>query len=324
MASLPAEPLRMPEMMHGFAIRRFGDPGELHQRPVPLPLPSQVLIRVYAAGVNPVDWKIRDGRTGIEKPQFPLYLGNDFAGIVLNPGEDVENWTPGQEVFGSAWLGGAFAEYMVVEESGLLMEKPERVSFAAAAAAPTPALTAMAAHEALQPREGERVLVMGATGGVGTYAVQLLAQAGAKVWATARGAEAQARLRELGAAEIVDYTQPGWEKQLRARQPAGFDAVLDLVHDPSKIADGAQWVKTGGKLASTLYAAEAAMAQGRELEARNANMLRTRDALEDLAERMETGRLKPPPLQGMPLEKAGEALEKLKQGQAGGKIVLRI
>jgi NADPH:quinone reductase-like Zn-dependent oxidoreductase len=178
--------------MRTIAEEKFGGPLALVDLPTPEIGAGEVLIRVRAAGVNPFDWKVADGELKDElEHRFPLVLGFDAAGVVERVGADVTELAEGDEVYGYLFTpvigGGAYAEY-VRAPAAIVAKKPESVRFMEAAALPVPGLTAMDLVDAVDPKEGETVLIVGATGGVGSYAVQLAARRGARVIATARQA----------------------------------------------------------------------------------------------------------------------------------------
>src|SRR5437588_4983575 len=187
----PHEPCSYEERgtMRAFAIDAFSTPGSVHDLPGPTIRPDELLVRVHAAGVNPTDWKIRDRQMPVSAPQFPLVLGQDLAGIVEQVGTNVTGWTIGDEVFGIVRQVGTFAEEVAVTTSAALARKPRTLDFVHAAALPTPALTALASLDAVALQEGETLLVVGATGGVGRYAVQLAARRGIHVIGTGRSRE---------------------------------------------------------------------------------------------------------------------------------------
>jgi NADPH:quinone reductase len=196
--------------MRAIAENEFGGPVTLMNLPIPEIGADEVLIRVRAAGVNPFDWKVADGvLKGKKEHRFPLILGFDAAGVVERVGADVTRLFEGDEVYGylskPVMEEGTYAEH-VGAPVAIVARKPESVGFAEAAALPMPALTAMDLVDAVNLEEGETVLIVGATGGVGSYAVQLAARRGAHGIATARGAN-EAFVRELGATETIDHTR---------------------------------------------------------------------------------------------------------------------
>ena len=246
--------------MRTIAEEKFGGPVALMDLPTPEIGAGEVLIRVRAAGVNPFDWKVADGELKDDlEHRFPLILGFDAAGVVERVGADVTELAEGDEVYGYLFKpvigGGAYAEY-VSAPAAIVARKPETVSFTQAAALPVPGLTAMDLVDAVDPKEGETVLIVGATGGVGPYAIQLAARRGARVIATARQAN-EAFARELGASEAIDYTRTDLPNAVRMTHPGGIEAIIDVVSERAVLGRLAGLVKEGGRLASSVYAADA-------------------------------------------------------------------
>src|SRR5580698_2337738 len=193
-------------MMNAAVIDRAGGPDELHIASVRRPEPglTEIQVRVHAAGVNPVDWKVRAGGG----PEYPLIVGWDVAGVVSAVGEGVTLYRPGDEVYGMPLFPrfpGGYAEY-VVAPARHFAPKPAGLSFAEAAAVPLAALTAwQGLVDTADLRRGQRVLIHAAGGGVGHLAVQIAKHLGAYVIGTASTAKT-GFVRELGADEVIDYT----------------------------------------------------------------------------------------------------------------------
>ena len=222
--------------MQAMVIREFGGPEVFEQREIlrPAPGPGQVLVRVKASSVNPVDTKIRSGMLAAMAPEAPRVLGCDMSGIVEETGAGVADFSPGDEVYGSPGgvkgHPGALAEYMVADVR-LIARKPANLGFEEAAALP---LVSITAWEGLLDRAkvhaGQRVLVHGGAGGVGHLAVQLCAAQGAEVWATVSSEEKAAIARGLGAAGTINYREQSVEDYVQnVTGGAGFDVVFDSV-----------------------------------------------------------------------------------------------
>ncbi|WP_374197480.1 NADP-dependent oxidoreductase [Microbacterium sp. cx-55] len=222
-----AEPV--PDRMRASVIDATGGTDALHILDVPVPSPvlSELLIRVVAAGVNPIDTKTRAG-SGLSAAiaAYPATLGFDFSGVVVSAPYEAHPLSPGTEVYGLASFprtGGSYAEY-VVAPSQSLARKPTSLSHVEAAGVPLAALTAWGVVvETARAHEGQRMLIHAGSGGVGHFAVQLAAYFGARVTVTASGRNA-AWLRELGAAEVIDYATTRFEDVV-----ADVDVVIDLV-----------------------------------------------------------------------------------------------
>ena len=311
--------------MRAIAEERFGGPISLMDLPAPEIGRGEVLIRVRAAGVNPFDWQVADGALGGErKHRFPLILGFDAAGVVERIGAEVTGLAEGDEIYGYLFKpvvgGGAYAEYVSAPAS-IVAKKPESVGFAEAAALPTPGLTAMDLVDAADPGEGETALVVGATGGVGSYAVQLVARRGARVIATARSVN-EAFARELGAAETIDHTREDLVGSVLVAHPDGIEAVVDVVSDREALGRIAGLVKWGGRIASSVYAADAESLARRGIEATNVGARPDARRLAELARLVDAGELSVRLERAFPLERAPEALEASRTGHVRGKLVL--
>jgi NADPH:quinone reductase-like Zn-dependent oxidoreductase len=239
--------------MRAVAFPDFGAAPALTDLPVPEPGPGQILVQVRASSVNGFDLGVLGGfLKGVYEYEFPVVLGKDFAGVVAAIGAGVTAVDVGDHVFGVVMrptLGpGAFAEYVVVGEEYGLARMPEGLDHARAGALGLAGTAALNAVDAIAPGPGETVLISGATGGVGAYAIQFATARGATVIATARpGAEA-AFVTALGATRTVDHTN--LVTQVRAIAPDGVHAALHLAGDGPTVAG---LLRPGGRLASTLH-----------------------------------------------------------------------
>jgi NADPH:quinone reductase-like Zn-dependent oxidoreductase len=313
--------------MRTIAEEKFGGPVALMDLPTPEIGVGEVLIRVRAAGVNPFDWKVADGELkDVLEHRFPLILGFDAAGVVERVGADVTELAEGDEVYGylfkSVIGGGAYAEF-VRAPAAIVVRKPESVSFTEAAALPVPGLTAMDLVDTVDPKEGETVLIVGATGGVGSYAVQLAARRGAHVIATARQAN-EAFARELGASETVDHTNGDLLNAVRMTHPGGIEAIIDVVSKRDTLSRLAGLVKEGGRIASSVYAADVESLAQRGIKATNVGVHPDARRLEELSRMVDAGELTVRLERTFPLERAPEALDESRTGHVRGKIVLLV
>jgi NADPH:quinone reductase-like Zn-dependent oxidoreductase len=313
--------------MRTIAEERFGGPIVMMELPVPEIGRGEVLIRVRAAGVNPFDWKVADGvLEGERKHRFPLILGFDAAGVVERVGDEVTGLAEGDEVYGYLFKqvvgGGAYAEYVSAPAS-IVAKKPESVGFAEAAALPTPGLAAMDLVEAADPGEEETVLIVGATGGVGSYAVQLAARRGARVIATARRKNV-AYVRKLGAAETIDHTTEDLVGSVLVTYPDGIEAIVDVVSNSEALGHIAGLVKRGGRIASSVDAADVDSLAERGVEATNVGMQPSARRLTELSQLVDAGEISVGLERVFPLESAPEALEESRAGHVRGKLVLLV
>jgi len=307
-------------MMRAFTLDSFGaEPSLRDDIPEPLFGDDELLVRVHASSVNPVDLFIASGGLKeMAEHEFPVTLGRDFAGVVERVGSGVNRFSVGDEVFGflihanPTVHDGSWAELVTVPEDNFVAAKPRTLDFAHAGAAPLAGIAAIAAFDALAPTGRETVLVVGATGGVGSFFVQLAAAAGANVIAPAFP-EDHDYLRGLGVGELIDRNAD-IAAAVREAHPDGVDAVLDLVSstpDTSVLVDG-------GRLASPLGAA------GEEPGRFNIMAEPTPANLQRLAELLDAGTLRVPIQRSYPLEQAGEALQALPASHTQGKLGLTI
>jgi NADPH2:quinone reductase len=287
--------------------------------PDPVPADNEVLVRVHGSSVNPVDVFIASG--GLKEMvehEFPVILGRDFAGVVEHVGSRVSRYGVGDEVFGFVLHAnptvrdGSWAELITAPEDNLVAAKPPGVDFAHAGAAPLAGITALAALDALGPADGETVLVVGASGGVGSFFVQLAAGAGANVVAPALP-EDHDYLRGLGVGELVDRNADV-AAAVREEHPDGVDAVLDVVSPTPDVS----LLKEDGRLASPLGAA------GEGAGRFNLMAQPTPANLQRLAGLLESGALRVPIQRTYGLEQAGEALQARPAEHTQGKLSLTI
>jgi NADPH:quinone reductase-like Zn-dependent oxidoreductase len=305
-------------------IEEWGDRDVIKLGDVPDPPvgPDMVLVRVKAAGVNPVDTKIRGGYMKERLPfHFPLVLGWDAAGVVEKVGPAVTWFKPGDEVYGYCRRHhlqfGTYAELAIVPE-GFLAHKPRSLSFEEAAAVPLAALTAHQALDAVGLRGGESLLVSGGSGGVGHFAVQLGVVRGARVVATSSERNREF-VQELGG-EWVDYHGDGVADRLREAAGGELDAALDLFGgDEREIAY--EVLRLGGRLASI---AQPPPDQREGYESHYVFVRPAGDQLSELANLIDEGRLKPTVAEVFPLDRAADAHATIEDGHVRGKLVLRV
>jgi NADPH:quinone reductase-like Zn-dependent oxidoreductase len=310
------------------AIRQHqtGDPDVLHLEDVerPEPLPTEVLVRVDAAGVNPVDWKTRSGAGMAEVfGDPPFTVGWDVAGEIEETGFGVTRFAPGDRVFGMPWFprqAAAYAEY-VTAPSRHFARVPEGLGAVEAAALPLAALTAwQVLVDTAGVREGQRVLVHAAAGGVGHLAVQIAKSRGAHVIGTASPGKHDF-LRELGADEAVDYREVRFEE---AVEPV--DLVVDLVGGDHAWRS-LEVVREGGLLVAVPSGADAALIEEARNRGRRATGILVEPdgaALEQIAGLVGSDRLRVHVNEVLPLAEAAEAHRRGEAGRTQGKIVLDV
>ena len=290
--------------------------------PAPTPAPTEVLVRVRASSANPADNSIAAGmlkQMGVEY-EFPVILGRDYAGVVEQVGAEVTRYAVGDEVFGFLLHAnptvhdGSWAELIVVPQNMFIGRAPQGVDLATAGTAPLAGIAAIMAIDALDLSDGDTVLIVGATGGVGSLAVQLAARAGATVVAPALP-EDDAYLRELGVSELLPR-DGDLAAAARERYPDGFDAVLDLVNYAPGVP--ATLVKEGGRIASPTGAA--GEGAGRTMVMATP----TPENLEGLARVLADGTLGVPIQATYDLAEAPDALTALATTHTQGKLAIHV
>ncbi len=299
--------------------------GLVRDLPVPEPEEGQLRLRVAAAGLNPFDVAVVAGYVKDHmEHRFPLIPGMDASGIVDAVGEGVEGYAAGQEVFGSVgkmYLGeGTLAEFVTVS-TGTVTHKPGSCDHTVAAAIPTAGVTALNIADALQLSEGQTVIAVGATGGVGSYFVQLAARRGARVVAVCRGENAD-YARGLGAADVIDYVEADIVEAVASRYPDGIDAVADMHGDSEQLAKLTERVTSGGHVASVVSAADIEALGARGVAATNVQGRVTTESLEILSGLLEAGEIVAPEIRTYPLADAGEALAAVGTSHVRGKLVV--
>ena len=239
--------------MKALVANAYGPPSALTVTDVadPEPGPGEVLVAVEAAALNPFDLKVLTGAVRDFNPiEFPYIPGMDAAGTIAAVGPGVDRFSGGEEVFGFfGQTPGTMAEYAVIADGPFLAARPGELDPIRAAAIPEAGLTAISLLRAVALQAGSTVLVIGATGGIGMFIVQLAARDGAAVLATA-GPEDTEYVRGLGAAEALDYRAGDVVEETLRLHPGGVDVVFDLVNMGPDLAPSAQAVRSGGRLIS--------------------------------------------------------------------------
>jgi len=324
-------------VMKAIMSRCYGPPSVLQLEVVSRPEPTddQLLVQVHAAAVNPLDWHYMRGEpylmrisSGLGRPAEPR-LGVDFAGTVVAVGSSVTRFAPGDAVFGG--VTGAFAEYVVVRESRAVTRKPAGVGFEAAATVPIAAITALqAVRDKGGVRAGQKVLVNGASGGVGTFAVQIAKDLGAEVTGVCSTRNVEL-VRSLGADHVVDYTRENFTRGDRR-----YDVIIDLVGSHSLLAyrrvlepDGV--VVMVGSTSRDLWLGPLLRPLGGLVvdpfvSQRFVPLLAqlNQPDIETLGAMLGSGRLRPAIDRHYSLEQLPEAVEYVETGRARGKVVIDV
>lgn len=308
--------------MKAVRIHRFGGPEVLRYEDAPCPVPDagEVLIRVHAAGVNPVDWKIREGYLqGRISHHLPLIPGWDVAGVIEQLGAAVSQFKVGDAVYARPDMArdGAYAEYIVVHASEIAL-KPKSLDFIHTAAVPLSALTAwQSLFDAGKLEQGQRILIHAGAGGVGHYAVQFAHWKGAHVITTASARNADF-VRALGADEVIDYTRTPFENAVRDVGMV-FDTVGGEVQQRS-------WriLKKGGILVSILALTVPEEAQQQGWRSAYVFVQPNSAQLTRIAGLIDAGKVNPVVESVLPLSEAAQAHALIQSAHTRGKIVLRV
>ncbi len=330
--------------MKALAISRYNAPMEIMELPRPEPGPGELLVRVRAASVNPFDYKIRDGAVKVLLPfSFPLILGTDLAGDVIAMGPSVTKFKRGDAVYSRIDNDriGAFAEYALVRETAAA-RKPARLDYTQAASLPLVGLTAwQTLIELAQLGTGQKVLIHGGSGGVGTFAIQLAKHLGAQV-ATTASAKNHALLKALGADVTIDYQTSRFEAVVKDQ-----DVVLDtqggdtLLRSFAVVKPGGVVVTIGGRpdakfarawglslplvwILGFLNRRVDRLARKRRVRFEYLFMRASGEQLEQLGTLVEQGVIKPVVGKIFPFEAAVEAISYVESGRAVGKVVIRV
>ncbi|CAA7619853.1 NADP-dependent oxidoreductase [Magnetospirillum sp. SS-4] len=309
------------ESFGGAEVMRW---GEIE---TPVPSPGEVLIRIRAAAVNPVDWKIREGNLARLFPcKFPLIPGWDAAGVIAALGEGVTGFSIGDRVWSFCrkpdiqW--GTYAEYVVMTADAVAM-MPASLDFAQASAIPLAGLTAwQSLFDVADIRPGQVVLIHAGAGGVGSLAVPLAKWAGATVVSTAR-AENHDYVRRLGADHVIDYTTRDFVAATRDLFPEGVDFAYGTVGG-EVLARSYQVVKPGGILVSITDKTDRDEAERLGIRVKYLFVKPNGQQLRRLAALLDDGTLLPPLVEEMRLDQAAEALGRNRRGHGRGKIVLMV
>lgn len=313
--------------MKAFALTSIDQPAGLVDLPVPDLAADAVRVRVRAASVNGFDVFQANGYLfSMMEHAFPTVIGRDFAGIVEAVGSRRNDVAVGDQVLGFVTSmpplhDGTYAEVVSGASGLVLARKPDRLSFETAAALPLAGATALDAVDAIDIGPGDTVVVAGATGGVGSIAVQLAAQRGATVIATAKPGDDEAFVRALGASVTVDYSSGDVAEAIRALYPDGVTALIDTVNRGEAFAPMAALVRDGGRIATTLSTADVEALAARDVRATNVMGTPTPEKLRLLAAQVADDTLRVEIQQTYPLAEAPLAFAAFMAGTRG-KLVL--
>jgi NADPH:quinone reductase-like Zn-dependent oxidoreductase len=306
--------------MKAIRIHEFGGPEvlRLEDAPNPEPKDSQILIKVHAAGVNPVDGKIRAGEFKRFRPEFPAVLGRDLSGVIERVGADVTDWKEGTEVFGMLdYARGTYAEYALALPNEIT-RKPAPLDHLHAAGIGVAGLTAwQAVFDRGELRRGQRVLIHGGGGGVGHFAVQFAVAHGAEVIATVSPADIDF-VRELGAAKVIDHKAQRFEEHV-----SEIDLVIDLIAGKTRDRSW-QTLKPGGLLVSTLGEPKPTPVAPAGVRGREVIVECKTEQLAEIAGRAADEKLRIEVDKTYPLAEARQAHEHIENEHSRGKTILRV
>ncbi len=315
--------------MKAMAIEEFGGADKLKEMDLPKPVPqeNEVLIKITHAGVNPVDWKIREGYLQEMLPHaFPLILGWDASGVVESVGANIEKYKAGDNVYAycrkASVQHGCYAEYIAVDEEALALA-PGKISLAEAAGIPLAGLTAwQSLFDFGELKEGQTVLIHAGAGGVGSLAIQFAKVHGAKVYTTA-SAKNREYVESLGADHIIDYTQENFVEVIQKAEPNGVDVVYDTVGSTTQ-EESFALVKKGGALVSIVD--PPSEEKGQELGIKVGFVFVTPNAkqLQEITDLINKEKVRPVSVQTMNLSEASQALTLNQERHVRGKIILEV
>ena len=314
--------------MRAVVVNEYGETPVVTEVPTPQPGPDQVLIKLRAAGMNPMDRTLASGDWRPMPATFPMVLGADGAGVVERVGEGATRFAAGQMAFGQLLIpplgsAGTYAEYVAVTEDAPLALVPDGLDAVVASTLPTAGMAGLSLVELLGPLKDKTVLIVGAGGGVGTFATQFAVNVGARVIANVREAAAE-RMRSYGAAETVDHTVVPLAEAVRKAHPDGIDVLLDLVSDADGFANLATLVRSGGTAVTTKYVADTGALQSAGVTGINFALQPSSELLDRLADAVVTGRIAAPPITRISLDDAPAALSGDNDQPVEGKTVITL
>lgn len=332
--------------MKAITIEKYGKevPLIMTEQPMPIIGEQDVLVEIHAASLNPIDYKIKEGKMRLLlNYRFPLILGNDFSGVVVKVGDRVTAFKPGDEVYGRPRKNriGTLAEFIAVHEEDICL-KPQNLTFEEAASIPLIGLTTYQAFvDILHLQKGQKILIHAGSGGVGTFAIQLAKQMGAFV-ATTASEKGYDLVKSLGADQIINYKKENFEEVL-----TGYDAVFDTLGGEA-LEKSFRILKPGGQVVSISGMPNARFGKEAKLGWLKTTLLsivsRKITAIEKKSQTryhflfmkpsgeqlkvikgfIEAGRIKPIIDKVYPLKDAGQAFNYLESGRAKGKVIVKI
>ena len=314
--------------MRAIIVTEYGATPAMAEMPTPEPGPGQILLKLRAAGMNPMDRLLASGDWRPMPATFPMVLGADGAGVIEKIGDGTSRFSVGDDVFGQLFIAplgsaGTYAEYVAVTEDAPLARVPAGLEDVVAAALPTAGGTGLASVDLLEPLASKTVLIVGAGGGVGSFATQFAVNAGGNVIANVRAADAE-RMREYGAGETIDHTTVSLPDAVRQAHPDGIDSLLDLVSDAPGFAALASLVRPGGTAVTTQYVADEAALGAAGITGINFALSGSSELFERVAEAVADGRIVTPPITRITLDEVPSVLSSPQARPVSGKTVITL
>jgi NADPH:quinone reductase-like Zn-dependent oxidoreductase len=314
--------------MRAITVTEYGATPAIGEVPTPEPGHGQVLLKLRAAGMNPMDSVLASGEWKPMPATFPMVLGADGAGVVEKLGGGESRFSVGDDLFGQLFIAplgsaGTYAEYVAVGEDAPLARVPAGLDDVVAASLPTAGGAALQLVDLLEPLTDKTVLIVGAGGGVGSFATQFAVNAGGHVIANVRDQDAE-RMRAYGAPETIDHTKVSLPDAVREVHPDGIDALLDVVSDAKNFAVLASLVKAGGTAVTTKYVADDEALRANGVTGINFAMQASSELFERVAEAVADGRIVAPPITRISLEEALAALKSAQARPTSGKTVITL
>jgi NADPH:quinone reductase len=314
--------------LRAITVTEYGATPAIAEMPTPEPAQGQVLLKLRAAGMNPMDRTLASGDWKPLPATFPMVLGADCAGVVEKLGGAASRFSVGDDLFGQlliAPLGsaGTYAEYVAVTQDAPLARVPSGLDDAVAAALPTAGGAGLALVDLLEPLADKTVLIVGAGGGVGSFATQFAANDGGNVIANVRADDAE-RMRAYGATETIDHTEVSLADAVRRSHPDGIDALLDLVSGADGFAALASLVRPGGSAVTTQYVADEEALGATGITGINFALPASSELFERVAEAVADGRIVAPPITRISLDEVPAVLSSAQARPASGKTVITL
>jgi NADPH2:quinone reductase len=314
--------------MRAIAVTRFGEPPKVVETMTPVAQPGQLLIKLSTASMNPMDFRLASGEWRPAPAIFPMVLGVDGAGVVEATGEGTTRFAVGDKVFGQLFLPpigafGTYAEYVAVSADAPLADVPDGLDLVRAATLPTAGGTGMSLVDLVEPLDGQVVLLIGAGGGVGSFATQFAVNAGGLVMVNIN-APAERRMRSYGVHRAIVRSLESVTDVVRETCPDGVDVLIDLVNDARQFAATAELVRPGGTAITTRYVADLARLQSKGVRGVNFRLHMTTDLLERVALALLEKQVTSPPITRISLDDVPGICEGSNLPQSDGKIVIVI